>query len=110
MLKQSDFVKIHTAVPSNHAHTLRQALGDAGAGQQGAYSHCSGSIKSVGRFVPMQGSNPAIGSVGEPETVEEEIIEMLCHKDKLRDVIAKLKEAHPYEEPAIDIFPRLELD
>ena len=110
MLKQSDFVKISTAVPVESAGKVRKALGEAGAGVQGNYSHCSGSIKSIGRFLPMEGANPAIGEQGKPEEVEEEIIEMLCHKDKIEEVIKTLKQAHPYEEPAIDILPRLELE
>jgi len=109
MLKQSDFVKIRTAVPADSAEKVRKALGEAGAGVQGNYSYCSGSIESVGRFLPLEGANPAIGKQGEFEEVEEEIIEMLCHKDKVEEVIKALKQAHPYEEPAIDILPRLEV-
>lgn len=109
MLKQSDFLKIRTAVPVASAEKLRRALGEAGAGKQGNYSHCSGSWRSVGRFLPLEGANPAIGEQGKFEEVEEEIIEMLCHKDILVEVIEALKKNHPYEEPAIDILPRLEL-
>ncbi len=110
MLKESDFVKIHTAVPAEHAQTLRDALGRAGAGEQGDYRHCSGSIKSIGRFTPLDGAHPSIGEVGTPEEVEEEIIQMLCHKNKVKDVVNALRDVHPYEEPAIDIFPRLEIE
>jgi hypothetical protein len=109
MLKQSDFVKIRTAVPVESAEKVRRAMGDAGAGVQGNYSHCSGSYLSMGRFTPLSGANPAIGQIGKPEEVQEEIIEMLCHVDNVSDVIAALKKAHPYEEPAIDILPRLEI-
>lgn len=91
------------------AEKVRQAMGDAGAGMQGNYSHCSGSYLSIGRFMPLQGANPAIGQIGKPEEVQEEIIEMLCHVDKVEDVVTALKKAHPYEEPAIDILQRLEI-
>lgn len=110
MLKESDYVKIHTAVPVANADTVRRAMGDTGAGEQGNYAHCSGSVRSIGRFTPTAGARPAIGKVGKPEEVDEEIIEMLCHKDILHNVIATIKKAHPYEEPAIDIFPRLEVE
>ncbi|MDD5342077.1 MAG: hypothetical protein PHI73_01975 [Patescibacteria group bacterium] len=109
MLKESDYVKIQTAVPVQYAERVRQAMGDAGAGVQGNYSHCSGSAKSVGRFTPLEGAHPAIGAIGKPEEVEEENIEMLCHKEKVKEVIAALKKAHPYEEPPIDIMARLEV-
>lgn len=84
-------------------------MGDAGAGVQGNYSHCSGSYLSTGRFTPLTGANPAIGQIGKPEEVQEEIIEMLCHVDKVAEVIKALKSAHPYEEPAIDIIQRLDI-
>lgn len=110
MLKESDYVKICTAVPVKNAEAVRQAMGDAGAGMQGNYSHCGSSYLTTGRFTPLTGANPAIGSIGKPEEVEEEMIEMLCHKDKVEAVIAALKKAHPYEEPAIDVVPRLEIE
>ena len=109
MLKQSDFVKIIIAVPVKDASKVRQAMGDAGAGMQGNYSHCSGSYLSVGRFTPLSGAQPTIGEINKPEEVEEEIMKMLCHINKVKTVIIVLKEIHPYEEPAIDIFPRLEV-
>ena len=109
MLKQSNFVKIRTAVPVESAEKVRKAMVDAGAGVQGNYSHCSGSYLSTGRFIPLPGAPPAIGQIGQPEEVPEEIIEMLCHVDKVEEVIDALKKAHPYEESAIDILPRLEI-
>ena len=110
MLKQSDFVKIRIAVPVVDAEKVRQAMGEAGAGIQGNYSFCSGSYKQIGRFLPLDGAKPAIGKVGELELVEEEIIETICHQDLIEKVIQAIKISHPYEEPAIDILPRLELE
>jgi len=109
-MRQSNFVKIITAVPVESAEKVRQAMGDAGAGAQGNYSHCSSSYLTVGRFTPLAGANPAIGQIGKPEEVQEEIIEMLCHVDKVAEVIAALKSAHPYEEPAIDVLPRFDIE
>ena len=109
-LIESDYVKIQTAVPKAEADKMRKALGDAGAGVQGNYSHASGSHLSTGRYIPLEGANPSIGEVGKLEEVEEEVIETLCHKDKVEDVIKVLKQTHPYEEPPIDIIPRLEIE
>lgn len=109
MLKESNFVKIRTAVPIENTAQVRQAVIEAGAGQQGNYVGCSSTIRSTGRFLPLAGANPVIGKVGQEEEVEEDIIEMLCHKDKVEDVILALRKAHPYEEPMIDIIPRLEI-
>jgi hypothetical protein len=108
-LRESEFVLIHTAVPIAQAEAVRKAMGEAGAGEMGNYEHCSGSFRITGRFIPLEGAHPAIGEVGKSEVVEEEAIRMLCHKDKVSEVIKALKAAHPYEDPPIDIFPRLEL-
>jgi len=110
MLKESASVKIRTFVPSAQAEKVRQAMGQAGAGTQGQYSNCSSSYKSTGRFTPGPDAKPAIGQPGQPEEVEEEAIEILCPKDKVKEVIVALKKVHPYQEPAIDILPRLEIE
>lgn len=109
MLRESDFVVIRVAVPVSHADAIRKALGDAGAGKQGNYAYCSGSHKVTGRFVPLEGAHPAIGAVGIPEVVEEEAIYTICHKEIVENIVAAIKKAHPYEEPPIDILPRLEV-
>lgn len=109
MLKSSKYVKIRVAVPLTHADKIREALGKAGAGVRGNYEFCSGSWRGVGRFRPKKGARPAIGQVGKLEEVEEEIIETICHKDHVEKVIAAVKKVHPYEEPAIDICPRLDI-
>lgn len=110
MLKDSRYVKILIAVPVGAADKIRQVLGEAGAGQQGNYIHCTGSWKQTGRFMPQAGSSPAIGRIGELEEVEEEMIEALCHKDLVEKVVKEVVRAHPYEEPAIDIIPRYDLE
>jgi len=108
MLKSSLFVKIRVSVPVSHADDVRQALGDAGAGTQGTYTYCSGSYRQIGRFTPGLGATPAIGEVGIPEEVEEDVIETLCHKDIVCNVIKAILAVHPYEEPAIDVIERLD--
>jgi hypothetical protein len=110
MLRESDHVKIVTCVPVTSANEVRDALGKSGAGQQGNYQFCSGSYRQIGRFRPLKGAHPAIGEVGKLEEVEEEVIEVICHKDKVGEVIHALRMAHPYEEPAIDIYPRYEVE
>lgn len=98
-------VKIVVFVPLNSVKTVLKAMGDAGAGVIGNYTHCSASSRSIGRFLPMKGANPAIGEVGKFEEVEEERIEMVCPKDKAKEVITAMKKVHPYEEVAFDIYP-----
>ena len=84
---------------------VREAMGKAGAGKIGNYTYCSFTSKGVGRFKPEQGANPAIGSVGKFEEVEEERIEMVCEEALIKQVIETIKKVHPYEEVAFDIYP-----
>ncbi len=86
-----DQVKIVVFVPKTHADIVRQAMGDAGAGK--------------GRFLPLEGAHPAIGSVGKMEEVEEERIECECGRSKAKEVISAMRKVHPYEEVAFDIYP-----
>jgi len=99
------FVKIVTTVPSAYADRVRKAAGDAGAGRLGNYSYASFSMKGVGRFLPLEGANPAVGSVGKHEEVEEERIEWTCDSALVHKVIEAIRAAHPYEEPVIDVYP-----
>lgn len=76
-------VKIVVFVPKTHTGMVRKAMGDAGAGRIGNYSHCSFSIDGIGRYKPLEGAHPAIGEVGKFEGVEEERIECVCEKSGL---------------------------
>jgi len=100
-------VKIVVFVPKTHTDIVRRAMGDAGAGKIGNYSHCSFSIDGLGRYKPTEGAKPFIGKVGEFEKVVEERIECICDKDKAKQVISAMRKVHPYEEVAFDIYPLL---
>ncbi len=96
--------KLVVTVPVSHADVVREAIGDAGGGSIGNYSHCSFSSRGVGRFKPHEGANPAIGSVGVSETVEEERVEVTVSEADLQKVIDAIKRVHPYEEIALDVY------
>jgi hypothetical protein len=97
--------KIVVFVPETHTDVVRKAMGDAGAGIIGNYSHCTFSSKGVGRFKPESGANPHIGELGKFEEVVEERIETVCSREKLEEVIKTMKEVHPYDEVAFDVYP-----
>jgi hypothetical protein len=97
--------KIVVYVPEDHADKLREAMGNAGAGKIGNYSHCTFTLKGLGRFKPEEGANPTIGSVGKLEEVSEDRIETVCSGDKLQDILKAIRDVHPYEEPATDVYP-----
>jgi len=96
--------KIITFVPAKNAQKIRQAMGDAGAGVLGNYHHASFSTKGIGRFTPSKGAHPTIGKAGEPQEVEEEKIEVICEKGKVKEVITAIRKTHPYEEIPLEIF------
>ncbi len=98
-------MKIVVFVPESHAEAVRKAMGDAGAGRIGNYIYCSFSSKGLGRFLPQEGARPAVGEIGRLESVPEERIEAVCARDLLKDVIEAIKNVHPYEEVALDIYP-----
>jgi hypothetical protein len=80
-------------------------MGKAGAGKIGNYSFCTFSSKGIGRFRPEDGANPHIGVVGKFEEVTEERIETVCARENLAAVVKAIKEAHPYDEVALDVYP-----
>lgn len=91
-------------VPVQNAEAVREAVFAAGAGHIGDYSHCSWSVTGTGQFLPHEGAAPAIGSVGAVEHVTEDRVEVIAPARARGAVLAALHAAHPYEEPAFDIF------
>jgi dinuclear metal center YbgI/SA1388 family protein len=95
--------KLTVYVPTDAAAPVRAALAEAGAGRIGPYDFASFSSPGEGRFRPLEGANPMIGSVGEIETVEEVRIEVVLDRTLRGRVVAAMLAAHPYEEPAYDV-------
>lgn len=91
-------------VPETHAEEVKMAVFRAGAGRIGDYDCCSFQVKGQGQFRPLEGSDPFIGQQGEIERVSEYRVEMICTEGKLRPALEALRQAHPYEEPAIDLW------
>ena len=99
--------KLSVFIPENNLEQVKQAMFDAGAGRIGDYDCCCWQVKGQGQFRPLDGSTPYIGKQGNIEVVEEYKVELVCGDDLVKDVIAAMKQAHPYEEPAYDVW-RLE--
>jgi hypothetical protein len=109
-MKLSEYVTIVLTVPETHADGVREAMGRAGAGMIGEYSHCSFSVKGTGRFLPNKNAKPYLGTEGILEEVVEERIETMCHTNILSHVLEEIHKAHPYEEPVIYIHPLYDID
>jgi len=106
-LSTEELVKVAVYVPETHQNNILEALSESGAGHIGDYSECSFTVKGTGRFRPQAGSNPFLGSTGKLESVAEVRIETIVKKDLLQTTLDMIKEEHPYEEVAFDIFPML---
>ncbi|MFF1828424.1 hypothetical protein [Paenarthrobacter sp. NPDC058040] len=92
-------------VPVDHVSVVLSALGDAGAGRIGDYSHCAFTSLGTGHFTPLAGAQPFIGEVGVAEQVPEVRVESVVSADVLDGVVLALRAAHPYEEPAFMTWP-----
>ena len=91
-------------VPGEAAESLRQALFAAGAGQIGDYSQCSWSVTGAGQFLPRAHASPAVGTIGVVERLPEDRVEVIAPARLRGQVLAALRAAHPYEEPAFDVL------
>lgn len=96
--------KLVVFVPTADAERVLDALAAAGAGRMGAYSRCAWTTTGTGTFRPEPGAAPAIGTVGEVEKVAETRLETVLPRGRRADVVAALRAAHPYEEPAFDVL------
>lgn len=99
--------KLVVFVPEENAEQIREALGNAGAGAIGDYSHCSFTASGKGRFLPGESTNPHIGEQGKLEAVNEVRVETVFPQSIEKKVIQAMIKAHPYEEVAYDVY-RLE--
>ena len=101
-------VKIIVTVPVENSKEVRSAICDEGAGIIGNYTDCTIFTKCIGTFKPLDNANPYIGENNKLEFVEEEKLEARCDINIVKRVLKKLREVHPYEEPAIDIIPLID--
>ncbi|AKG04296.1 Nif3-like dinuclear metal center hexameric protein [Salimicrobium jeotgali] len=103
-LFQEKVYKVAIHVPHDHAEDIRNAMAEAGGGHLGEYSHCTFQIEGEGTFKPLEGADPYIGAPGEMERVDELKIETIVKENDLNSVIQAIAKAHPYEEPAYDVY------
>ena len=96
--------KLCVYIPEDHLEPVKRALFDAGAGRIGNYSDCCWQVLGTGQFRPGEGSDPFLGSRDAVEHVSEYRVEMVCDDAVVSSVVAALREAHPYEEPAFDLI------
>lgn len=103
--KEDSLLKLVTFVPTEAANKVRQALFGAGCGHIGNYDNCSFNTEGKGTFRAQDGANPFVGEIGEHHTENEVRIETILPAYLKNRAISALMWAHPYEEPAYDIYP-----
>ena len=99
-----ELYKLVTYVPEGQLDAVRRAIWDAGAGAIGNYRECSFNVRGIGTFFGLDDSHPAVGQAGRLEQIDEVRVEVICPASRLDVALAALREAHPYEVPAIDVL------
>lgn len=97
--------KLSFFVPQSHVDQVKNAVFAAGAGRIGAYDRCSWQVLGQGQFRPLDGSQPFIGRAGEIEQVQEWKVELVVADEVIAGVVVALKQSHPYETPAYEVWP-----
>ena len=97
--------KLVVFVPPASLETVASAMFDAGAGRIGDYSHCSFRLQGEGTFFGSASTNHRVGQRGRLERVPETRLECIVEAESLAAVVSALRQVHPYEEPAFDVYP-----
>ena len=97
-------------VPRESTDAVLAALFGAGAGRLGDYEECAFVAPGRGQFRPLRAASPTIGALGDLEYVDEDRVEVVLPRGRRSAVVAALRAAHPYEEPAFHILEATPLD
>ena len=96
--------KVVVFVPDADLPKVSDALFAGGAGRIGQYSECSFRLAGTGTFFGSDASNPTVGVKGRREEVNEWRLEVICPEPAVESVVAAMRKAHSYEEPAFDVY------
>jgi hypothetical protein len=102
--------KLIVFVPPEALDAVRDALFAAGAGRIGGYERCSWYTEGTGTFYGGEGTEPSVGEAGREERVAELRLETVFPAERQAEVVAALRRAHPYEEPAFDIYELVDVE
>ena len=97
--------KLVVFVPPEALDGVRDALFAAGAGRIGDYERCSWYAEGTGTFLGGETSSPTVGERGQEERIPELRLETVYPAEREEEVVRALLAAHPYEEPAYDLYP-----
>ena len=97
-------LKLVWFVPEDALDATLDAVFEAGGGRIGNYERCSWYAAGTGTFLGGAGTDPALGESGREERVAELRVEAIVPEGRIRDAVVALRLAHPYEEPAYDVY------
>ena len=92
-------------MPQEALDVTRTAVFEAGGGRIGDYQRCSWYTAGTGTFLGGEETDPTIGERGREEHVPELRVETVVPADRIDEAVTALRRAHPYEEPAYDVYP-----
>ena len=104
-MSPSPYFKLEVYAPEESVDELLAALASTHAGEIGRYDHCATIISVQGTWRPLEGAEPALGTAGELYSGSEVKLEVLCREEYLLEAVQAVRNAHPYEEPVINIIP-----
>jgi hypothetical protein len=96
--------KLSFFVPEDYLEAVKSAIFATGAGRIGNYDHCCWQVLGQGQFRALEGSDPFLGQQNKLEIVAEWKVELVCSDELIQPAVRALKQAHPYEEPAYDVW------
>ncbi|MCW8884288.1 MAG: YqfO family protein [Motiliproteus sp.] len=96
-------------VPESHLEVVKTTLFSIGVGKIGNYDSCCWQVLGRGQFRPLEGSSPYLGQSGEVEAVAEYKVEMVCEDGLIKQAVEAMKQSHPYEEVAFDVFQMVDI-
>ncbi len=99
------YKKLVIYVPKGYEEVVRDAMGNAGAGYIGNYSHCTFMSEGTGSFLPHEGTHPFLGKEGNLEKADEYRVETIVPDRLVKKALSAAIKVHPYEEVAYDIYP-----
>ena len=102
--------KLSFYVPKSHLEPVKNALFAKGAGRYKAYDQCCWQVLGLGQFRPLAHSLPYLGKLHQLQKLAEYKVEMICIDAAIKEVVQTLRDVHPYEEPAYEIYKILTLD
>ena len=109
-MPESKLHKLVWFVPREALDVTREAVFAAGAGTIGDYRKCSWYTAGTGTFLADEGADPSVGEIGREQRVNELRVETVIPAEIASQVVAALREAHPYEEVAFELYPLVDLE